>query len=67
MSYFQYNNEVEMGFFSMQTFLISETNNLTLQKQMVFSESLNIINLNIYKLRRIYDFLWVTKNVPAIN
>jgi len=57
MSYFQDNNEVEMWFFGMQTFLISETNNLTLQKQMVFSESLNIINLNIYKLRGIYDFL----------
>lgn len=61
MSYFQDNNEVEMWFFGMQTFLISETNNLTLQKQMVFSESLNIINLNIYKLRGIYDFLWVKK------
>jgi len=49
------------SFCSVQTFLISETNNLTLQKQMVFSESLSIINLNIYKLRDIYAFLWVKK------
>lgn len=37
MSSFQNNNEWKYGtFYSVQTFLISETNNLTLQKQMVF-------------------------------
>lgn len=52
---------MEMGFFSMQTFLISETNNLTLQTQMLFSKSMNIKNLNVYKLRGIIPFFYEQK------